>query len=75
VKKSRPGDSLGLLTIKEREERSKGFLLPKLEALLECFVAQNWQHIPLYWAGNAENVQNNSQKILLVKTKFFTIKI
>jgi hypothetical protein len=65
-----------LLTIKEREERSKGFCYPKLEALLECFVAQNGQHLPFFWqesakisklklvgnAGNAENVQNNSQK-------------
>jgi hypothetical protein len=79
VKKASPRDSLGLLTIKEREERSKGFCYPKLEALLECFVAQNGQHLPLYWresakisklklAGNAENVQNNSQKFMLVKT-------
>ena len=75
-----------MLTIKEREEGSKGFCYPKLEALIECFVAQNGQHLPLYQresakisklklAENAENVQNNSQKFMLVQTKNFTIKI
>jgi hypothetical protein len=86
VKNASPRDSLGLLTIKEIDERSKGFCYPKLEALLECFVAPNGQHLPLSWresakiskqklAGNAVKCTKQLKNFMLVKTEIFTIKI
>jgi hypothetical protein len=56
-----PRDSLGLLTIKEIDERRKRFCYAKLEALLECFMSPNGQHLPLSWREPAKN-----NKLMLV---------
>jgi hypothetical protein len=48
-KNASPRDPLGLLTMIRREEKEGGLIPKPLEALLECFEAQNGQRFPLFW--------------------------
>jgi hypothetical protein len=65
------GTPLGLLTMLKKDERKGQYVTQLFEALLECFVAQNGQHLPLYWR---ESAKTNKQKLAenAVKwTKYF----
>jgi hypothetical protein len=63
----------------KKDERRGYYVTQLLEALLECFVAQNGQHLPLSWresaktskqklAGNAVKCTKQLKKFMLVKT-------
>jgi hypothetical protein len=75
------GTPLGLLTIARKDEREGYYVTQLLEALLECFVAQNGQHLPLYWresaktskqklAGNAAKRQQSEGKFMFLHRNF-----
>jgi hypothetical protein len=70
----------------KKYERRGQYVTQLLEPLLECFVAQNEQHLPLSWresaktskqklVGNVVKCTKHFKKFMLVKTKNFTIKI
>ena len=80
-----PRDSLGLLTMLERDREEEGFETPTWEALLECFEAQNGQHLPLSWrestkasnqkfAGNAIKCTKQLKKISVSENINFCYK-
>jgi hypothetical protein len=57
------GTPLGLLTIARKDERRGYYVTQLLEALLECFVAQNGQHLPLYWRESAKTSKQNLEML------------
>jgi hypothetical protein len=67
---------LGCLQYLKKMREEEGFETPTWEALLECFEAQNGQHLPFFWrepsknskqmlAGNAAIILKTTQKFLL----------
>jgi len=54
------GTPLGLLTNARKDEKEGGCIIQQKEALLECFVVQNGQHLPLYWR---EFAKTSKQKL------------
>jgi hypothetical protein len=53
----------------ERDREEEGFETPTWEALLECFEAQNGQHLPLFWREPAKN-----SKLMLVRNVVKTLE-
>jgi hypothetical protein len=52
---------LGCLQYLEKMREEEGFETRTWEVLLECFEAQNGQHLPLFWQKPAKN-----NKLMLV---------